>query len=343
MTQPPCQCEHAGYCDRYARKMPAHLHGLCKHRPVFRETFARTFGLHQVIHPPPVPPVSQCRHAGRPVAEQTTPFGTDVVHACHLHRWTTKDQCDGCPDIDTENKGRRFNELIKPAEIKRPGPASIACGMVTAPRKESTVELAYASMVRAGFERPILYAEPDSVIPTEALVCNRTHTLGCWENYRQSLEYLIAHQRNADAYLIAQDDILFAEDDGSQQLATWLRHALWPFDGLGVVSLYCPHLYAKESGWHRFGKRWLWGACAFLWPRESLRHFLATKAVQWSEKGETRRVDVAVGEWAVQYGAEVWYPSPSLVQHIGHTSTIWGPGNRATGRRAAKEFVGNML
>ena len=32
--------------------------------------------------------------------------------------------------------------------------------------------------------------------------------------------------------------------------------------------------------------------------------------------------------------------SPSLSQHIGDTSTIWSEGNRAAGKRAASDFVG---
>lgn len=52
-------------------------------------------------------------------------------------------------------------------------------------------------------------------------------------------------------------------------------------------------------------------------------------------------IDIGVGRAADALKLSIWHPSPSLVQHIGTTSTLYGPGNRASGKRAASHFVGN--
>ena len=53
-------------------------------------------------------------------------------------------------------------------------------------------------------------------------------------------------------------------------------------------------------------------------------------------------IDLVIGAWAVRRGIAVWHTTPSLVQHIGESSTIW-PSDRADGPRRADRFAGDVL
>ena len=52
------------------------------------------------------------------------------------------------------------------------------------------------------------------------------------------------------------------------------------------------------------------------------------------------QIDTVIGWWARRRRVPFWFPTPSLVQHIGETSTLWA-GCDASGPRAASLFVGN--
>jgi hypothetical protein len=54
-----------------------------------------------------------------------------------------------------------------------------------------------------------------------------------------------------------------------------------------------------------------------------------------------RFIDDVIGEWAERNLVPIWYPTPSLVQHIGETSTVW-PGVPAAGFRRADFFAGDL-
>jgi hypothetical protein len=83
------------------------------------------------------------------------------------------------------------------------------------------------------------------------------------------------------------------------------------------------------------------GPVALVFPRELVKAFLTDRTVfehRWNddEPAATSIGDV-ISSWAYRRGVPVWLPTPSLVQHIGDTSTIW-PLARAKGRRQALWF-----
>lgn len=56
---------------------------------------------------------------------------------------------------------------------------------------------------------------------------------------------------------------------------------------------------------------------------------------RWDGAGEgLKGIDVAVGEWATESGTPIWFPTPSLVQHVGHVSTMWKSARSVSERRA---------
>lgn len=233
-------------------------------------------------------------------------------------------------------------------------------GIITAPREEPTLEATAQSMVRAGWESPRIFAEPDTSIPDSIAhmpVSQRSEVVGAWSNYYLGLQEMLVRDPMADAYMLVQDDCLFAEHDGDRSLREYLEQSLWPsVEHMGVVSIYCAMLYNKtEPGWYALPHPWIWGALAFIWPRETLLEFLGSTALHWRVSGKRWKdrkdpkwrgyanIDTCVGRWAEQANKAVWYCAPSLVSHIGDTSAIWGPGRKAAGARKEAVFLGDMI
>lgn len=330
-----CQCTGPGPCSRYGRRMNPHLYDLCRSRPDYRQAFARMWGLHDVREPEPIPRPAECRHAGQPIGSVATPIGIEVLHSCGLHRETTASRCQHCPD----RVSSRFDSLL--GLPSGSGVSRVACAVTTAPRTVETLTQCLDACHAGGFE-PIVFAEPGSPVPSGVETVRREITLGAWPNYRETLREMVDRTTDSEAILLLQDDTIVASHDGAEDLHHYLCRVIWP--DAGVVSIYCAKPYAQDvPGWYAPPRRWVWGACAFVWRRAEAAHFLRKFAPRWDREGRTRHIDVAIGRWAHRFGVPIRYCSPSLAQHIGNTSTLWGRGNLATGKRAARDFVGNLL
>jgi hypothetical protein len=232
---------------------------------------------------------------------------------------------------------------------KRQGPATKtwAVGIVTAPRKTPTLDRCLASVLAAGW-RPRIFAEPDSPIPKyDGPITQRTERLGAWSNHYLALHELAQREPRADAYVMLQDDAILAPD-----LRAYLESALWPGWPLGACSLYCSKAYDRgQAGWTAFAGKWVWGAVAFVWPRESLWSYLTSGCAirhthdlyDKSSKKSQYKVDIRIGKWSHgTKGMPIYYPQPSLVQHIGATSSIW-TASGAVGKRRAARFAGDLM
>jgi hypothetical protein len=125
---------------------------------------------------------------------------------------------------------------------------------------------------------------------------------------------------------------------------------LWPDGRPCLVSLYCSSAYsARDFGWRPLPSRWTWGALAFVFPRCLAQDFLLDRAVcnhrwgRWQERDRgLANTDLVIGRWALRRGIRTWYPTPSLVQHVGVTSTL-GLGLQAVGERRADRWVGSLI
>jgi hypothetical protein len=145
----------------------------------------------------------------------------------------------------------------------------------------------------------------------------------------------------ADAYLLVQDDSLFCEDG---DLRGYLERVLWPGRRPGIASLFCSRAYTQpRAGWYEFDGPWLWGALAFVFSRQAAQQFLGNLEVvqhRWSRRrNPLADIDWRIGQWAWRSDVPVYYPTPSLVQHIGDVSSLW-KGARRHGNRRASWFAG---
>ena len=140
--------------------------------------------------------------------------------------------------------------------------------------------------------------------------------------------------------MIVQDDACFYD---RENLREYLEQVFWPSKPPGIVSLYCSSAYTRaESGWHTMEEEWNWGALAFVFPRARAVQFVTDPEVirhRWTTGG-LKLVDEVVGKWALRAGLPIHYPTPSLVQHLGRTSTLWA-GVGSAGFRRADTFAGN--
>jgi hypothetical protein len=111
--------------------------------------------------------------------------------------------------------------------------------------------------------------------------------------------------------------------------------------------LYCSSVYTREApGWYVHDGLWVWGALAFVFPHELARRFLIDERVIDHRRDRLKdglaNIDLVIGDWAARQKVSVWYPTPSLVQHIGESSTIW-PNSGVAGPRRADQFAGDVI
>ena len=290
----------------------------------------------------------RCRFLGERLTEDSTQCDWQCHHPSHLV--TTPEKCRLCRDwssLPTISRHLTPREMVPPPATRCGPPVRTwAVGVLTAPRREATLEWCLDSLVRAGWDRPQLFVDGLVRIPSRydhLPITWHEQPVGAWPNSWLALAELVQSQPEADAYLILQDDAVLY-DRGN--LREYLESALWPGDKPSLVSLYCSQAYTVlEPGWRALRQQWVWGALAFVFPRELAREFLSDPEVmahRWSDSGNgLRHVDLLIGEWTTSRSHAVHYPCPSLVQHVGNTSCIWSDIDNQ-GFRRADWFAGDL-
>lgn len=268
------------------------------------------------------------------------------------HDVTTDVGCRWCRDWSQSPDGRarrRLVDLVPPPARRTSAPVRHwVVGVTTAPREQPTVGISIDSLIRAGWPGPVIFADGDAGLPERFgrfHTTRRINLVGAWPNYLLALQELLFAEPDADAYLLSQDDVVFC--DGVDAREYLEDHILWPGESPAIVSLYCPTPYTRErNGWHVLEEQWVWGALAFVFPRDIARRIISDEGIhqhRWSnERNGKALIDVAIGEWAARNNVPVYYPIPSLTQHIGHVSTVF-PGNHVLSDRRAARFADDEL
>jgi Glycosyltransferase sugar-binding region containing DXD motif/Galactosyltransferase len=259
------------------------------------------------------------------------------------------------PDARAGPDGRvtttRLREILPP-----PRPRGRRCvrvwavGVVSAPRRQPTLEITLDSLARAGWDTPHLFLDGTVRVPGRFAHLPgvlREPRVGCWPNYHLALAELLMRRPDVDAYLLAEDDVRFFD---AEVLREYLEQMLWPDRRSCLVSLYCSSACsAPDPGWRPWPQRWTWGSLAFVFPRHLAQEFVLDRAVcehrwgRWSEEGGgLTGTDLVIGWWALRKRVPIWYPNPSLVQHLGETSTL-GLNLRATGDRREGRWAGSLM
>jgi hypothetical protein len=223
-----------------------------------------------------------------------------------------------------------------------------AVGVTTAPRRQSHLDECLDSLAQAGWSRPHLFidgaisrSDKYSTLPATS----RDEQIGAWPNYYLSLLELLMREPLADAFLMVQDDALFY---CRENIRNYLEELLWPGDTPGIVSLYCaaPDTQ-KESGWFRYQGPWKYSSIAFIFPREVAQRLVIAPPVfhhRWAGDDEGRvGIPDVVASWAEANSTPIYFPSPSLTQHIGETSAIWLGAYDLQPNRRAGLFLDDQL
>jgi len=257
------------------------------------------------------------------------------------HEFTTPETCRGCRDfavLPPISPPLRLDQLV-PRWGRRSG-ARVerwAVGVTTSPRKQPTLDTCLDAVTRAGFDHVTIFADGNVRLPERGprhTISRRDQRIGAWPAWHLALAELIQAEPSADAYLMLQDDA-YLHDRNS--LREYLERVLWPGERPSLVSLYYPGS-ASESGWRRHTGPWIWGALAYILPPELARQLVADPIAcqqRWDAATTHLPIPTAVDRWAHRASVETWYPFPSLVQHIGNTSTIWTNSAIAEERCAA--------
>ncbi|MCO8122330.1 hypothetical protein NHH03_11315 [Stieleria sp. TO1_6] len=285
----------------------------------------------------------------------------DVAKARRLQNWAERSLPAVAPDeddaIDLGRQVRRdysqvnidsiVAHLPRPKEEVAQPVKQWMVGMTTAPRRMSTLQQSLESVIGGGWESPTLFVDgpvnlPDSAAPLQS--CVRNPAVGAFPNYILSLSEMFMRDPNADAYLLVQDDAMLLSSPATR---AYLESVLWPIDGPCIASLYCSAQYTQAApGWYRFQGNWIWGAVAFVFSPEALKQVLNSRQVlehrQQPDDQGLSLIDVVIGRIAQECEIPIYYPSPSLVQHIGTISTIWKTG-RAVNQRRADQFLGDQI
>jgi len=245
--------------------------------------------------------------------------------------------------------GVRDIALRIPPPQTHTGPAvqTWAVAVTTAPRREPTLLRTVETLQSAGWSDPHLYVDGDVDLPESLLhlgITRRAPAVGAWPNYYLCMLEQLMRSPTFDALMIVQDDTCFYPHAG---IKPYLEQILWPGAKPGLVSLFCSREYTGEqAGWISFQGKWLWGAQAFIFPRPLVLQFVTDSMVvrhRWERVlyGHAN-IDWLIGEWAFRNRIPVWYPTPSMVQHIGRVSAIWN-GAQLSGNRIAARFLGDEL
>jgi len=261
--------------------------------------------------------------------------------------WATSQCPEGKWPGDIPKQIARADEIAAKWIDRRP--LRWACAITTAPRSPSTLERSALSLQATGFE-PLLCAEPGTEIPPlldrlPRIV--RAERLGAFGNWIQTLRDLLENFPDAEALLIAQDDVIYAPD-----LKRFLEHDLWPANDVGCVSIYSPDKAGYEDasgpqGCRPVDSRWLIGACALVFPRDVARQIVDHElATNWRgrakgeviEPTEKKAVDTFVGHVLAELNRRPYFYNPSFAQHIADRSTLGHGG--ATGIRRSGTFAG---
>jgi hypothetical protein len=271
------------------------------------------------------------------------------VYNCHhpAHGVTTEVACNVCREWSRTlySSVRKLADLLpQPASWRATRPIQWAVGMTTTQRRIPTLETSLSYLRRAGWDDVLLAVDGmTDLCPTKTIekISLRSPATGAWPNFYLTLLELVLSEPDADAVMMLQDDVQFYD---RENVRLYLESIFWPSDPDGIISLYCSAAYTRETpAWTVAEQRWEWGALAFVFPKELARRFVCDPEViqhRFTNRG-LRFIDDVIGEWAHRNAIPIWYPSPSLVQHIGDTSTVWH-GVPAEGYRRADSFVGDL-
>lgn len=215
---------------------------------------------------------------------------------------------------------------------------TVTISMTTAPRQKPVIDKTIFSLRAGGFTEPVhLWAEPDSIIPSKAILHQNATKYGQFKNFKQQIGWLVENTAS-DYYYLLQDDFVTTRQ-ARAKLDTWVANC----NQFGFISLYTAYYHRKliknariDFTSIRSPLECIWGCTIFIvLPRYSLEWIWAHDDFQ----GYTKRqnTDCLLTQMFTKANKKVYIASKSLVDHRGYHSTIghvhseWNKGLRFSG------------
>ena len=217
-----------------------------------------------------------------------------------------EEACDACePELKLPP--------VTPKDVQRVA----VVGVTTAHRENPTLDKTLASLDAAGWPDVMIFDDGGSSGIATATV--RNPPAGAFSNWWLSLQAMVMANPLADYYLISQDDAIYST--GAREYVEGLPL----LDRECVLSLFCSARYKyQETVEYRDGFAFA-GAVSLLFTRPAAEKIVAS-GLGVSHRRRPRRsndaIDQAVGGWCKENGVPLYVQAPSLVQHIGDTSTL---------------------
>ena len=193
----------------------------------------------------------------------------------------------------------RVRERIRSPQRVSLDPQKWVYGVTTCPRKEPTLAVTLKSLGNAGIQ-PRIFDDHDK-------------SLGGWGNWLRGLYELTIRNPNAEWYWMFQDDIQVNANFIERVVASNPPH------DAAMVSYYLPSRWTSGKQWEAKRPE-LVGMLALMIRADAAKR-LVVNPIQPNRRS---RFDVMLGEWLRKMGFSWYYHSPSLVEHTGMTSTIYG-------------------
>ncbi|MEI7462588.1 MAG: hypothetical protein WCK15_24575 [Pirellula sp.] len=200
-----------------------------------------------------------------------------------------------------------------------------------------------SSLCDVGWESVHVFVDGDVELPEQVSQQHQTirrPAAGAWRNFYLAIVELLSRYPEADAIMMVQDDAYWPKGFPVRE---YLEQLHWPNDQRLLVSPYCCADYATDqNGWNKFSGTWQYGAVALIFSRTSAEAFVADSMVMnRCKSSQSGGIDTIVGLWAERNQISIYFPTPSLVQHVGDVSTLWRT-SRAVGLRRAVKFLGDF-
>ena len=223
-------------------------------------------------------------------------------------------------------------------------------GVITTPRdKGYYLDRTLSSIRQAGLPEPVIFAEPESPIPTEFLgdVVFRRKQYGDWTNWAAGLYELFLSEPETDYFLMVEDDCVFCKN-----LIPYLEYAVPLLPEFAYISLYTgeKYHYPKIRGFHNQAQGWdTRSTVCILLEAKRVESFLGNVSVMRHRKEsigtqhDNTSKDCVIGKWAETLNLPIYFHSPSLTEHIGWDSTLLWSVNKGytdTDYPRSKDFVG---
>lgn len=245
-----------------------------------------------------------------------SPTECNYYNECVVNRncITCKNKIKGIYEFNQEPDYSVFGSMQKYGSVEK-----WAIGVITAPRNIPTLTKTIKSISNAGWNNGIIFAEPGIYEQHHNWkYCYRSEKIGIFGNWMLGLYELFIRNIDADAFIMIQDDIILPPG-----LKKYLENSLWFTDNDHIVSLFTPASVSRDQpdGWHKTSE-YNGGPAVIVMSHGAVRKILSsTIPLQFygAQKTSNSSFD-DLGIFLID-NLEVYYPIPSISDHIGHIST----------------------